>query len=270
MGFHAYPQPEWASGGATATLTLDPAGARARGAAATLILNLIAGLPFYLQSGPEAPGCMLSVSPIQRGGDARFQAFCFTSVVGQRLEVPGLPFQSKCNLERESGSRLRVRGLIVSPIQQFEFQLSSVPVDARQKSVQHPVSLSDERKHADSILQWARGLKGSRVNGFDGPRGYSVRFYCEPEAPGCRLSVSPIQWAGDSRFRSFRFTFERARRSRFQAYRFSQSAILQWARLQAPDPRPRLSTYTVVRVAAQQRAGGCETKERTASGLAFR
>ncbi|CAE7244118.1 unnamed protein product, partial [Symbiodinium necroappetens] len=149
------------SGGAAATLILNLNEKRSAaatlivnlngGAAVTLILNLIAGLPFYLQS---------------------------------------------------ASSRLRVRGLIVSPIQQFEFQLSSVPVNARQKSVQHPV------------LQVA---------------GFLFRLYSGPETPGFGASVSPLQRAS----------------SRSEA--------------------PPFHLYSI-RVAAQQRASGCETKERTASG----
>ena len=86
--------------------------------------------------------------------------------------------------------------------------------------------------------------------------GLPFHLWSRPEAPGCRLSVSPLQWVADSRLQAFRFHFlQWARDSKFQTYRFSQSAIVQWARLQAPGPRPRRFTCTVVPVSAQQRAG---------------
>ena len=111
-------------------------------------------------------------------------------------------------------------------------------------------------------------------------------LYSEPKIPGSRPAVSSLQWFRRCRFQAFRFTcgvgqklqvagfpfhlysgsqtrgyrpsvslLQWARDSKFQTYRFSQSAIVQWARLQAPGPRPRRFTCTLVPVSAQQRAG---------------
>ena len=47
---------------------------------------------------------------------------------------------------------------------------------------------------------------------------------------------------------AFRFTSAVGQRLQVLDLPFRPSAILQWARLQAPGPRPRRFTYTVVQV----------------------
>ena len=97
-------------------------------------------------------------------------------------------------------------------------------------------------------LQWFRRCRFQAFR-FTGQKlqvaGFLFHLYSGSQTRGCRPSVSLLQWARDSRF---------------QTYRFSQSAILRWARLQAPVPRHRPFTYTVVRIAAQQRARGLRDK----------
>ena len=127
---------------------------------------------------------------------------------------------------------------------------------------------------------------GQRLQAPDLP----FHLYSEPKTPGSRPAVSSLQWFRRCRFQAFRFTCRVGQKlqaagfflfhlysgsqtrgcrpsvslpqwasdSRFQ--RFSQSAILRWARLQAPVPRPRPFTYTVVRISAQQRARGLRDK----------
>ena len=65
--------------------------------------------------------------------------------------------------------------------------------------------------------------------------GFLLHLYSGSETPDFMPSVAPLQWARG----------ERLQVPELQNYRFSLSAMLQRARLQAPGMRPHRFTYTV-------------------------
>ena len=175
----------------------------------------VPGQPCHLYSGLDVAGSRPSVSPVEWARSSRLQAFCFSSTVGRRLEVTGLPFRF-CSGPETPGSSVSAKVQFCGgPGSRLQFSSEAPPFHlysssnfssaacqrfARQKSAQHP-SLSEKRLKRSSVspLQWARS---SRLQTFRFTSTVSQRFqvpgqpchlYSGFDVAGSRPSVSPVE-----------------------------------------------------------------------------